>query len=51
MCGPLGRPSGLEASDVSFGHADNCGCDGAVGWDFGAEGRLDGLDEGLADHD
>lgn len=47
---PLGSPSGADASDVSFGHAESCGCDCAVDGNWSAEGRFDGLDEGLANH-
>lgn len=46
----MGSPSGADASDVSFGHAESCGCDCAVDGDWSAERRFDGLDEGLANH-
>lgn len=31
--GPLGSPSGSDTSNVSFGHAESCGCDCAVDGD------------------
>ena len=48
---PLSSAPRLDASGVSFSHAESGGCECAGGCgQCGTEGGLDGLDEGLADH-